>query len=194
MITMTYKGDEYYISQVLKGNVTSFAYIVDRHKDHSFNLALKICGNYEEAEEVAQDAFIKAFRSLKGFKKKSSFSTWLYRIVYNTAISVVRSKRRRTLSLDDFPVDITDFAGTGSNEEEEIEEYRKSLVNFALQKLNEDDRSIITLFYYEDQSVDEISEITGIGKSNVKTRLFRARQKMSEIIRKAEMKNLIYNG
>jgi len=190
---MDYKGDAYYRDQVLNGDTHAFTYIVDRHKDHAFNLAVKICGNYEEAEEIAQDAFMKAYRSLRDFKMKSSFSTWLYRIVYNTAITAVRSRKNRILSLEEFPADFSDFAGIGQGEEDELEEYRKSVVNFALQKLADDDRAIITLFYYDDLSVEEISEITAISKANVKTKLFRARQKMCGIIEKTEKKNLIYN-
>ena len=193
MGTMDYKGDAYYTGLVLSGDTSAFTFLVDRHKDHAFNLAIKVCGNYEEAEEIAQDAFMKAYRSLRGFKMKSSFSTWLYRIVYNTAITVVRSRKNRVLSLEEFPADFSDFAGSGQCEEEELEEYRRSVVNFALQKLVDDDRAIITLFYYEDLSVEEISEITSISKANVKTRLFRARQKMHEIIVKTEKKNLIFN-
>jgi RNA polymerase sigma-70 factor (ECF subfamily) len=83
---MDYKDDTIYIRQVLEGKINAFSYLVDKHKDKAYNLAFRICGNREEAEEIAQDAFLKAFRSLKKFQMKSSFSTWLYRIVYNTAI------------------------------------------------------------------------------------------------------------
>jgi RNA polymerase sigma factor (sigma-70 family) len=190
---MDYKGDIFYIGQVLKGNINAFTFIVEKHKNHAYNLALRICGNHEEAEEIAQDAFMKAFRSLKSFKMKSSFATWLYRIVYNTAISLVRSRKKGVLSLDDFPADAKDFIGYNSNEEEADAEYRNSLVNFALQKLGDDERALITLYYYEELSTDEISEITGIGKSNVKVKLFRARLKMAETIEKVEKKNLMYH-
>jgi RNA polymerase sigma factor (sigma-70 family) len=190
---MDYKGDIFYIGQVLKGNINAFTFIVEKHKNHAYNLALRICGNHEEAEEIAQDAFMKAFRSLKSFKMKSSFATWLYRIVYNTAISLVRSRKKGVLSLDDFPADAKDFIGNNSNEEEADAEYRNSLVNFALQKLGDDERALITLYYYEELSTDEISEITGIGKSNVKVKLFRARLKMAETIEKVEKKNLMYH-
>ena len=173
---MTYKGDTYYIDQVLDGKINAFSYIVDHHKDKAFNLAFRICGNYEEAEEVAQDSFLKAFRSLKGFKRKSSFATWLYRIIYNTSVSHIRMKKKGILSLEDFPADATDFIGTNTSEEEAEKEYRSTLVNFALQKINEEERGLVTLFYYDEMSLDEISEVTGISKSNIKVRLFRARQ------------------
>ena len=191
---MTYKGDTYYIDQVLDGKINAFSYIVDHHKDKAFNLAFRICGNYEEAEEVAQDSFLKAFRSLKGFKRKSSFATWLYRIIYNTSVSHIRMKKKGILSLEDFPADATDFIGTNTSEEEAEKEYRSTLVNFALQKINEEERGLVTLFYYDEMSLDEISEVTGISKSNIKVRLFRARQKMYQVIEKTENKNLTYHG
>lgn len=190
---MDYKGDIFYIGQVLDGNINAFTYIVDKHKDHAYNLALRICGNHEEAEEIAQDAFMKAYRSLKGFKMKSSFATWLYRIVYNTAVSLVRTRKKGVLSLDEFPAEASDFMRNSSSEEEADAEYRNSLVNFALQKIGEDERALVTLYYYEELNTEEISEITGISKSNVKVKLFRARQKMIEIIKKIEKKNLIYH-
>ena len=125
---------------------------------------------------------------------KSSFSTWLYRIVYNTTISHVRLRKKGVLSLEDFPVDATDFIGSNTSEEEADREYRSSLVNFALQKINDDERALISLYYYDEMSTDEIADVTGISKSNIKVKLFRARQKMQDIIVKVERKKLIYHG
>jgi len=190
---MDCKDDLYFIGQVLEGNQGAFRHIVERHKDHAFNLALRICCNREEAEEIAQDAFVKAYKSLAQFKMKSSFATWFYRIVYNTSISLVRSRKKAPLSLDDFPADAIDFAGASSSEEEAEAEYRIAIVNFALQKLSEEERVLIGLYYYEELSTEEICAITGISKSNIKVRLFRARQKMLEIIQKVEKKNLVYH-
>ena len=194
MDSMDYKGDITYIEQVLAGKINAFSYIVDHHKDKAYNLAFRICGNHEEAEEIAQDSFIKAYRSLNGFKMKSSFATWLFRIVYNTAISSVRLKRKGVLSLEDFPADATDFIGNNSSEEEADREYQSALVSFALQKVTEEERGLISLFYYDDMSIEEIADVTGTGKSNIKVKLFRARQKMLEIIEKVEKKKLIYHG
>lgn len=191
---MTYKGDILYIEKTLEGNVNAFSYIVDRHKDKAFNLAFRICGNREEAEEITQDSFLKAYRSLGSFKMQSSFATWFYRIVYNTSISNIRTRKKGILSLEDFPADATDFIGASYSDEEADNEYRSTLLNFAFQKIREEDRGLITLYYYEEMSTDEIAEVTGISKSNIKVKLFRARQKMQEIIEKAEKKNLIYHG
>jgi RNA polymerase sigma factor (sigma-70 family) len=190
---MEYKGDIYYIGQVLDGKQNAFTCLIDRHKDHAYNLALKICGNHEEAEEIAQDAFIKAYRSLAQFKMKSNFATWLYRIVYNVAISLVRARKKAPLSLEDFPADATDFIGFDANEEEADADYRRSLINFALQKISEEERGLIDLYYYEEISTDEIAEIMKISKSNIKVRLFRARQKIIKIIEKVEKRNLTYH-
>jgi RNA polymerase sigma-70 factor (ECF subfamily) len=190
---MDFKSDISYIEQVLEGKINAFSYLVDRHKDKTFNLAFRICGNREEAEEIAQDAFIKAYRSLKDFKMKSSFATWLYRIVYNTAISLVRSRRKGMLALEDFPADVVDFLSFNKNEDEAADDYRNSLVNFALQKISEEERGLITLYYYNDLDTEDISKITGINKSNIKVKLFRARQRMSEIIKKVEKKNVFYH-
>ena len=180
-----------YIDQVLQGNVNAFTHIVDRHKDRAYNLAFRICCSREEAEEITQDSFLKAYRALGSFKRKSSFSTWLYRIVYNTAVSYVRIKKKEILSLEDFPADAIDFTGTGTSDEEADAEYRRSLINFAFQKISDEDRSLITLHYYEEMSTDEISEVTGISKANIKVKLFRARQKMFQIFENAEKKRLI---
>jgi RNA polymerase sigma factor (sigma-70 family) len=190
---MEYKGDIYYIGEVLKGKSNAYSHIVDRHKDNVFNLAFRICGNREEAEEVAQDSFLKAYRSLNGFRMKSRFSTWLYRIVYNTSISYLRSKKRGMISIDEYPATVKDFIAPGTPEEEAESIYRESLVNFALQKMSDDERALVTLYYYDELSSDEISEIMNISKSNIKVRLFRARKRISEIIEKIEKSNLIYH-
>jgi RNA polymerase sigma factor (sigma-70 family) len=187
---MEYKGDPYYLERVLAGETNAFSHLVDRHKDRVFNLALRICGNREEAEEIAQDAFMKVFRSLKGFRMKSSFATWLYRIVYNTSVSYVRLKKKGVLSLEDFPAEAADFAGKGSTEEEVESEYKKALISFALQKINEEERGLISLYYFEELDITEISGITGISRSNIKVKLFRTRQKLMEIIERVEMKKI----
>lgn len=188
---MDYKGDNIYIEQVLAGKSNAFRFLAERHKNHIYNLAFRICGNHEEAEEIAQDSFLKAYKSLRGFKMKSSFATWLYRIAYNTAISHVRTRKENMLSINDFSTGISEFIGRNTSEEEVEIEYRNSLVNYALTKINEEERGLISLYYYEEMSTEEISDVTGISKSNIKVKLFRARQKMSVIIEKVEKKNLI---
>jgi RNA polymerase sigma factor (sigma-70 family) len=189
---MSFRSDTYYIEQVLEGNTSFFGELVDKHKNKVFNLAFSICGNREDAEEIAQDSFMKIYHSLKDFKNRAAFTTWLYRIVYNTSISFIRAGRNRLLSIEDLP----DFAGTVSesmlNDDESDAEYRKSLLKFAMHKIGEEERGIITLYYYDEMSVEEISDITGISRSNVKIRLFRTRKRMLEIIQLAERQKITY--
>ncbi len=190
---MIYKKDSYYINEIIGGEVSAFSHLVDRHKDSVFNLAFRICGNREEAEEIAQDAFLKAYRSLNRFEMKSSFATWLYRITYNTAISALRTRKKGVLSLDEIPVNVSDFMCANTTEEEAEHQYRQSLINFALQKLTDEERGLITLYYFEELPAEEIAEVTGINKNNIKVRLFRTRQKMASIIEKAESKKRVYH-
>ncbi len=188
---MTFKDDLYYIEKVLSGSVNDFSVLIDRHKDRVFNLAFRISGNREEAEEIAQDTFLKAYHSLGSFRKNAAFSTWLYRIAYNAAISCIRSRKKLLISIEELSSDPGSFPDIPENGEESYEEYRKSLLNFALGKLNEEDRGIISLYYYEDMSTEEIAFATGMSQSNVKVRLFRTRQKLLEIIGIAEQNQLV---
>jgi len=181
---MNNKDDKYLIEQVLKGDVNSFSLIVDRHKNRSFNLAVKICGNREDAEEIVQDAFLKVYRSLGGFRMESNFATWLYRIVYNTAISQTRNRDESEMPLDDAALEVSNLRD--NNENELDNERRKLLINFALGKLNEIDRGLITFMYYDDLTIDEMAEITGMSASNIKVRLHRSRQKLLEILTKTQ--------
>jgi RNA polymerase sigma factor (sigma-70 family) len=190
---MDYKGDIIYIDQVISGKTEAFSHLVEKHKDNAFNLAFRITGNREEAEEVTQDAFLKAFKSIKSFKMKSLFSTWLYRIVYNTAVSLVRARKKEVLLIEDFPYEVEDFSVYNLSDDKAEIDYRERLVNFALKKIEDEDRALISLYYYEEMSTEEISAVTGIGKSNIKVKLFRARQKMLRIIEKVENKKTIYH-
>lgn len=188
---MEYRGDKYYLDQVLGGNRNAFAFIVDRYRDNVFSLAHKVCGSFEDAEEVAQDAFVKAFRSLSGFRFNSSFSTWLYRITYNSAISCIRKKKRSVLQLEDFPADAVDFIRDSQSEEMAEIEYRRTLLNFAILKLNADERALISMYYFQELEMDEIAAVVGLPKSNLKVKLFRARKKMEKTILKQQEKERI---
>lgn len=183
---MDYRGDKYYISEVLKGNTAAFSHIVNRHKDNTFNLAFRICGNREEAEEIAQDAFLKAYRSMGEFRFRASFSTWLYKIVYNTSVSYLRTRKNKPVSLEEFPAGTAGFMIETTDSDAAEAEYREAVVNFALKKLSEDERAIITLYYYDELPTEEIGEVLSLSRENVKIRLFRARRRMLEIIRNSK--------
>jgi RNA polymerase sigma-70 factor (ECF subfamily) len=176
---MEQKDDNWYIERVLKGDTQYFSYFVDKYKDIVYSIAFKVLRNREDAEEMAQESFVKAFKSLNTFKGSAKFSTWLYRITYNGCISEMRKKKLKFVSTDDVQV---------SDEPEEMnldgipEENRAKYVKAALDKLPEDEYTLILLYYFEDKQIDEISGITGMSESNVKVKLFRARKKLYTIL------------
>jgi RNA polymerase sigma factor (sigma-70 family) len=176
---MENKDDNYYIGKVLEGQTNYFSYIVERYQDIVFSIALKVLKNREDAEEMAQESFIKAYKSLHTFQGKAKFSTWLYRITYNTCISETRKKKQYFASADEVQI---------SDEAEEMNldgipaENREKVVKAALEKLPEDEYTLVLLYYFEDQSVEEISKVTGLSESNTKVKLHRARKKLYTIL------------
>jgi RNA polymerase sigma-70 factor (ECF subfamily) len=177
---MKYHDDNYYIDRVIGGDVGAYAQLVAKHKNLVFSIALKILNNREDAEEIAQDCFVKVFHALKTFEKKSKFSTWLYRIVYNASISKTRKKRVDLVPMDNYVIN--------NYSEEEVNEgiydiepdVQKQLIEKAMQKLSNDESLLITLFYQAENSIEEISNITGLSTSNVKVRLHRIRKKLHD--------------
>jgi len=176
---MEQKNDSWYVERVLKGDTQYFSYFVDKYKDIVYSIAFKVLRNREDAEEMAQESFIKAFKSLHTFKGEAKFSTWLYRITYNNCISEVRKKKIKFVSADDVQI---------SDEPEELNldgipaENRAKYVKSALEKLPEDEYTLILLYYFDDKSVEEIGEITKMTESNVKVKLFRSRKKLYTIL------------
>lgn len=175
---MNTNADQIYISKVLNGDTNAFAYLVNKYKNMAFTLALNIVKSREDAEEITQDSFLKAFQKLQTFKGDSKFSTWLYTIVYRNSISMTRKKKLKTSALDKFVLENhksdADFSQIDDLKEEEQKKYVKKIIA----SLPEKDAILITLFYLNENSVDEIEEITGLSKVNIKVKLFRLRKKL----------------
>jgi len=172
----------------------NYSAVIDKYKVLAFNIALRITKNEQDSEEIVQDSFVKAFNGLNNFKNESQFSTWFYRIVYNTAISSIRHKKHIAVEIDDYQ--------TGTLHNNQIEytiknidaQDRKLLVSEALAKLNELDYTILSLYYYEDMSLKEISKIVDQKKNYLKVLLQRARLKLYDGLStsiKKELKELI---
>ncbi len=168
----------YYIDKVLNDDVNAYTSLVEKHKNMVFTIALKIVRNREDAEEIAQDVFVKAYQSLYSFKKESKFSTWLYRIVYNAAISKTRKKNLETTNINYDIVESYSEDEISENLNRLEENEQKKIINTVLKKLNAEDHLLVTLYYFEEKSVEEISEIANISQSNVKVKLFRTRKKL----------------
>ena len=170
---------ELIIAKVKEGDMAAFNVLIDEYKAMAFTLALKLMKNREDAEEVAQDAFLKAYRSIHQFEGKSKFSTWLYTIVYNTALTRLRKKQLPTSDLD-FHQDesLTSYSESDKEWRKLQKSERSSYIKQALGMLSSDDQVAITLFYLNENSLQEICEITGWELSNVKVRLHRARKRL----------------
>lgn len=176
---MTVDPDIPLIDRILAGEQQAFALLVDRHKSYAFTIALKILLNRPDAEEAAQDSFVKAYHHLADFNRQSKFSTWLYRIVFNTAITYKRKQRQSFQSLEHTAL-AYDQGADGGLEKVDKQQY----LNQALLRLNEADRTAMTLFYLDEFSLDEIASIMGMQANTVKVRIHRARQRLADELKK----------
>jgi RNA polymerase sigma-70 factor (ECF subfamily) len=149
-----------------------------------YSLALSITKNREEAEEVAQETFIKAYQSLRSYQGKAKFSSWLYRIVYNSGISQLRKQEKGRLSLDETMIPEELYVESKKNHDSLSGEERKKYLKYALDSLEEEERMFVILYYYEERDIEEIAEISGLTKTNTKVKLFRARKKMLTVLEK----------
>ncbi|GAB3175437.1 RNA polymerase sigma factor [Telluribacter humicola] len=175
--------DQVYIDKVLQGDLAAFAFLVERYKAMAYTLALKIMRNSEEAEDVAQESFVKAYQQLHQFAGKAKFSTWLYTIVYRTSVSKRQKQGVLILALDDdLSENYTDDTSSPPLEYLQDEE-RQKYVRQAIQKLPEMEGVVITLFYMNENTIREIEEITGLTAANIKVKLFRARKILEKELR-----------
>tara|TARA_R110001632_G_scaffold43376_1_gene109958 strand:+ start:110492 stop:111076 length:585 start_codon:yes stop_codon:yes gene_type:complete len=179
---MTINNDQLYIDKVIKGDTNAFAFLVEKYKDMVFSLAIKITKNREEAEEVSQDSFIKAFKAIHTFKGDSKFSTWLYKISYHNCMDRV-NKNARKYNTDRIDEVIENRIKATEDTMQTIErKERAELINDCLLELPEDERSILWLFYYKELSLKEIMEVTSLSQANLKVKLHRARKKLLIIV------------
>ena len=174
-------NDTEIIKQVLDGDQQAYALLVNRYQNYVFTLTLRFTKNREDAEEVSQDIFVKAYRSLSDFRGAAKFSTWLYTIVNTTCITFLRKKRLQTHSLDDERVfEVADSVDSGFRANQVEQKSRLNMVNNSISMLGTDDAEIITLFYKAEQSLEEIGQILGLDPKTAKVRLHRARQRLKE--------------
>jgi RNA polymerase sigma-70 factor (ECF subfamily) len=172
---ITLQEENKLIDRILAGEERCYAELVDAYKSYAFTIALKIVNNRAEAEEVAQDAFVKAFNYLKNFNRQARFSTWLYRIVFNTAISYKRKNRLITEAIENKHVETPERADSG------LERNDKTVfINQAIKKLNEADQLAIQLFYIKEFSLEEVAALMDQNVNTIKVRIHRARQRLAD--------------
>lgn len=176
-------NDQHYITLVIDGDTNAFAALVDRYKNMVFTLSLKMLQHQEEAEEAAQDTFIKVYKSLGKFKGESKFSTWIYQITYNNCLDRLRKQKRNrnVVALDEFAEHEMRSLKNLLDTIEETE--RKNLIKNCLNLLPAEESFLLTLYYFDEHSLKEISVIMGINENNLKIKLFRSRKKLAAILK-----------
>ncbi len=165
------------LQQIRSGKKHLYAQLVERYKDQAMTLAVRVLKNRDDAEEAAQDAFVRAFNALDKFERKAKFSTWLYRIVYNVCLTRLKKKEKQF-----------EFIREENDVENETEifpfvlpslEYDNvellGIIKSLIQELPEKYRAILSLFYFQELSYEEIGQVTELPIGTVKTHLFRAR-------------------
>lgn len=178
-------NDNQLISQVLSGQQQAYAELVSRYQNFVFTICLRYTTSREDAEEIAQDVFIKAYRSLADFRGDSKFSTWLYTIVNTSCITFLRKKKLDIRSLDDDKVfGVADNIDGGMRANQVEQKSKITMVNQAIKMLLPDDAKIISLFYKGEQSLEEIGSILGMEPNTVKVKLHRARTRLKEKMEK----------
>lgn len=191
---MDARTDEEIIGLVLDGDVQAYRHLIDRHTGIAYSTAFAVTRNHEDAEEIVQDAFLKAFSSLGSFQGRSKFSTWLFRIVYHRALNhIEKSKSYKTSTELDFTVEKGDNLIT-QDREKLIHKDQELYIGKALEKLSAPDRLALSLYYLDERSQQEIAVLTGWSLAATKLRVHRARSRFDEALEKIlgnEKENLL---
>lgn len=168
--------DDILIERILQGDTASFRILVERYQNLVFTIAYRITGQREEAEEVAQDVFMKVYNGLQSFEGTAKFSSWLYRIAYNTALTKIRNRKEEFK-----PIEKGMQGNLNTAVLNEAEQHLgKEDLNAAINLLEPEEATVITLFYLSEQSLEEIAQILNIATNAAKVRLHRARKKLRE--------------
>ena len=176
-------NDQITINQILEGNTNAFAILVDRYKDLVFTLALRMLKNREEAEEVAQDTFVKAFRKLDNFKGDSKFSTWIYRVAYNTCLDRIKKNRKHINDIEINEFTINQVVALDNVLDTIETKERNETIKQCIDTLPQEESFLLTLYYFDELSLEEISKIVGMKANAIKVKIFRSRKKLANILK-----------
>jgi RNA polymerase sigma factor (sigma-70 family) len=184
-VAITGQPDTDIIDRILKGNQSAFAMLVEKYQNYVFTLVLRFTENREDAEEIAQDVFVKAYRSLADFRGDSKFSTWLFTIARTTCLSFLRKKRLDIQSLDNERTGLqVENKQSGFNANLIEQKSKHAMLNRAISMLAPDDSQVLNLFYKGDQTLEEIGKIMRLDPNTVKVKLHRARQRLRDKMEK----------
>lgn len=176
-------ADTEIIESINNGNIDDFSLIVDRYKDRAYSMLKRMLKNEMDAEEALQDSFLKAFNSLNKFRNESSFATYFYRIVYNTAITVLNAKKRK-FSQEMFSIDEEIELGVFDNEVYSRTEDSSGYIYKMIDKLPVKHALVLVMFYIDGMSLNEISQVLGLSIVNVKVMLYRSRNSLRDLLMK----------
>jgi RNA polymerase sigma-70 factor (ECF subfamily) len=182
-----------YIQKVLNGDTQAYRYFIEKYRNMAYSLAISIVKNVPTAEEVTQDAFLSAYKSLRNFEQKAKFSTWLYKIVTNEALKRLRKKNFKYAD-DISELNSSEYAEINNSILALTEQEQKHYINLGLERLPPNDSLILRLFYLDERNIKEIIDITGFSKTNIKTILHRARKRLFAILKeelKHEVKSIL---
>lgn len=179
--------DKELIESTLNGNDYSFSQLVNRYQDLIYTLSVRITKNEQIAEEVAQDAFIRAYKSLKSFEHKSKFSTWLYKIAYNLSLNALKKENRSKEIFSDRELPESEKSGMLSGNYQSLLDIADSenisqILAKCIDELPPEYGSVLTLFHLNQLKYEEIAEITGKPIGTVKSYIFRGRYLLRELI------------
>ncbi|MFA7227610.1 MAG: RNA polymerase sigma factor [Melioribacteraceae bacterium] len=169
------------IDSINRGNSSDYSLLVNRYKDRAFSLLKRLLKNELDAEEALQDSFLKAFNALGTFRQDSQFSTWFYRIVYNTGLSVVSSKKRKVeqeMSSIDEQFDLASHDDEVYSRTDNAHQYIMKMVD----KLPVRGALVVILFYMDGLSLNEISQVMGTSLVNTKVLLHRSRNALKDLL------------
>lgn len=171
------------IESVKKGNQADYSILVERYKNKAFTMLKRMLKNDFEAEEILMDAFLKAYNNLGSFKFESKFSTWFYKIAYNTALSRI-SNSKRIIETQMASIDDVNYLESNYNADEYVSENSAELVQKVVNQLPEKNAAVITMFYLEEMTIEEISDVLNLSAANVKVILHRSRNLLRKLIEK----------
>ena len=184
--------DQFYIQKVIEGDTESFRFLVDKYRDKAFSVAFRVLRNQLFAEDVVQEAFLKAFRKIDTFRGDAMFSTWLMRIVVNESIKVLRRKKMEFEGHKQM-ADV-DEAGVNNSIKLLREKEQRVFINKTLEQLPQREALVLQLFYLDDLSIKEMEEIMDIKYDHIKVLLYRARKRFYVLLKeelKHELKTII---
>ena len=186
--------DQQLITRTLQGHTNAFGELVVRYQDFIYTIVVRMVKVPEEAEEIAQDTFVKAFERLDSFKGTSKFSSWLYSIAYRTALDSLRKRKKFQDHVEVEEISSEGITAVENALEKLMDEERARLIKKCIMRLSETDAAIVTFYYYEELSVKEISKITGESQDNIKIKLYRSRKKLFTLLSPFVQNVTIHHG